>query len=82
MTTQIKQLDWDYSPFNGGEEWITHPIPSHLKYVIVKYTSEEYYRLYINSDYRKQADNFNEAKHLAQADFETKIEGCLTHDPS
>jgi len=37
----IKPLEWEYSPFQGGEEWLAIPIPGHLKYVIMKYNKDE-----------------------------------------
>jgi len=91
MTT-IKQLEWNYSSFHGGEQWVATPIPSHLKYVIVKDTPpvdlefvthiDEKYAIYINTDLKELTDGLVEAKHIAQADFEDKIGACLNDQHS
>jgi len=77
MTKTIKKLEWHYSPFQGGEEWIDEPIKGYLKYCITKYNDEDRYNLYINSSLKRFEKDLRDAQYIAQSDFETKIEACL-----
>jgi len=74
MTT-IKPLEWTDARTNKNEEWLATPIPYYLHYIIEKW--KERYNIYINGDRRDDADDLNTAKHIAQADFESKIGKCL-----
>jgi len=76
---KIKPLEWEHRIFfDGIEEWIAEPIPCLLKYVIIKGKGQHDYSIYLNSDPCSYADDLNQAKHLAQADFEDNIGGCLS----
>jgi len=74
---QVKQLEWEYYPFQGGEEWIAEPIRGYLKYCITRYTDRAGYIVYINSSPRHEGKDLDKAKHFSQSDFETRIEECL-----
>jgi len=76
MTTQIKKLEWRHNTFNGGEEWLTTPIEGVLKYCILK--QDEPYLIYRGMEIIHSADDLQSAKDFIQADFETKIKGCLS----
>jgi len=70
---QIKQLEWEYTPFEGGGEWDAVPIPGILKYSILKYEGDKVSGLYINIDCEREEEDLDVAKARAQANFEKRL---------